>query len=75
MKRAEVDVSSNLQQDFKAYEMIDSKVLGQHGGELLLESMYSAFDPQVLGMICLKSKVLVLRSLLALAIILGSFRF
>ena len=55
--------------------MIDSKVLGQHGGELLLESMYSAFDPQVLGMICLKSKVLVLRSLLALAIILGSFRF
>lgn len=58
VKQAAIDASTLAIRSFKANESIESKVLGQHGGELLLEKTYSAFEPKVLGMICHRSKII-----------------
>ncbi|XP_061181239.1 uncharacterized protein LOC133189861 [Saccostrea echinata] len=39
--------------------MLSTHILGQHGGELLAERHYSFFTPGVLGVICLKTKLII----------------
>ncbi|XP_061184577.1 uncharacterized protein LOC133192601 isoform X2 [Saccostrea echinata] len=44
--------------DFNIVMEVDDKVLGQHGGELIVESPFSFFKPYVLGALCLKTEII-----------------
>ncbi|KAK3109094.1 hypothetical protein FSP39_022906 [Pinctada imbricata] len=43
-------------QTFLIHSSVDDKILGQHGGELMLERKFSCFKPCVLGILCFKTE-------------------